>query len=149
MCGKLLRLCKHHFYFPCCWLYYNIISVCFQHLRLFLVCVIVHYSPARVLARNKFLTTFLCNWEFLLISNLYPFESETSLNAWYFWRQEPPFLLPECLFLRNQILVSAHFKRMQRHLCLVSVKCFRKWRKICFHLFILPIGNFLRQIGNF
>ena len=37
--------------------------------------------------------------------NLYPFASEASQmlyeNAWYFWRLEPPFLLPKSLFLRN------------------------------------------------
>ena len=37
--------------------------------------------------------------------HLYPFASEASPmlyeNAWYFWRLEPPFLLPESLFLRN------------------------------------------------
>ena len=37
--------------------------------------------------------------------NLYPFASEASPilyeNAWYFWRMEHPFLLPELLFLRN------------------------------------------------
>ena len=37
--------------------------------------------------------------------NLYTFASEASPmlygNAWYFWRMEHPFLLPEYLFLRH------------------------------------------------
>ena len=37
--------------------------------------------------------------------NLYPFASETLPmlyeNDWYFWRLEPPFLLPESLFMRS------------------------------------------------
>ena len=37
--------------------------------------------------------------------NLYPFASEPSPilyeNDWYFWSLEPPYLLPESLFMRS------------------------------------------------
>ena len=42
--------------------------------------------------------------------NLYPFAWEASPmlyeNAWYFWRLEPPILLPESLFLRSYFFSS-------------------------------------------
>ena len=86
-------------------------------------------------------------------NNSYPFESEPSLmlyqNAWYFWRQEPPFLLPECLFLPNQILVSAHFKRMQRHLCLVSVNASENEERYAFIFSFYQLGIFSGKLGIF
>ena len=41
--------------------------------------------------------------------NLYPFASETSPmlyeNDWYFSRLEPPFLLPESLFMQSKLIL--------------------------------------------
>ena len=76
---------------------YNYLEEYYNYISLYKVFFIktIQLKKTRVLSLS---TEFLGG-------NLYPFASETSPmlyeNDWYFSRLEPPFLLPESLFMRS------------------------------------------------